>query len=412
MAEQLAERSTQTGGTNDTIRNLRIHFYGVQGSGSVFPSRAEREAFQELSDYELLRQVFNDLSERCDGDGHLPCTFDELLGGPPDRRNLLAYRARFHTPELRVYGGLTTCVWVETADGHDLVFDCGSGFRNCAKDLQAKWGARPEREERDVHIFGSHSHFDHTEGFDQAALCFDPRNTLRVYGNRQFLRALDGNLGIFSRRVAADVRGVHTPLFYAIMPAKFEATEIRDLSAQPPPPDGDDMARHFHDLGEPVRLGGTSVRAFEVFHPAPCLAYRVEHGGRAFVFCTDHELRHGPDESHPHEAASRDAERRLVEHAAGADLLYRDGQYFRAEYDGVQGVGTSGAVPRVDWGHSCIEDVVDMACACGVKQTFIGHHDPNREWSERNWVDEALIRSCKGTGCAIELARAEAVVDL
>ena len=389
---------------------MRITFYGTQGGGSTFFTRAERRAFQELTDYELLRLVFRDLAGRADpATGRLNCTVEDLLGGPPgDRRTLLAYRDRFHVTDPRSYGGWTTCVHVEAPDGHDLVFDCGSGFRSCAKDLQAKWGARPKRE---AYIFGSHSHVDHTEGFDQAALCFDPRNTLHIYGNRQFLRGLDSNLGIFTHYVSEDVRGVHTPLFYGIMPAKFVAHEIRDPQT-PPPPGQDGLAHHVLDIHRPVRVGGTSVTAFEVFHPAPCLGYRVEHGGRVFVFCTDHELRHGPDGDHPHQRESLAAERRVVEQCQGADLLYRDGQYLRAEYDGFQGVGTSGAVPRLDWGHSCIEDVVDMARACRVKRTLIGHHDPNREWSERNWLDETLARGSQESEYKVELARAETTVEL
>ena len=34
--------------------NLRVHIYGTQGSGSIFPSRAERLAFQRRADVELL----------------------------------------------------------------------------------------------------------------------------------------------------------------------------------------------------------------------------------------------------------------------------------------------------------------------------------------------------------------------
>ncbi len=96
----------------------------------------------------------------------------------------------------------------------------------------------------------------------------------------------------------------------------------------------------------------------------------------------------------------------------GADLLYRDGQYLRAEYDGMMGIGGSGPVPRVGWGHSCIEDVIDMANACRIRHTLIGHHDPNRDWSERNWLDESMARRGSQTAHAIEFARAETVYDL
>jgi phosphoribosyl 1,2-cyclic phosphodiesterase len=305
---------------------------------------------------------------------------------PVNAKTLAAYVQRLHVPEPRVYGGLTTCVRIETADDYDIVLDCGSGFRHCARDLQAKWGTRPERH---LHLFGSHSHLDHTEGFDQAAVCFDRRNHLHIYGNPQFLRALDMNLGIFSHNVAPSIQGVQTPIFFGVMPATFESTVVTD----------------------PIQLGATTITAFEVFHPAPCLAYRIEHEGRVFVFCTDHELRHG-DPAHADHQRSRDAERRLIEHATSADLLYRDGQYLRAEYDGVMGIGGSGAVSRVGWGHSCIEDVVEMATACRIRHTLVGHHDPNRDWSERNWLDESMARRASGSGCRIEFARAETVFDL
>jgi ribonuclease BN (tRNA processing enzyme) len=388
-----------------SIRHLRVQLYGTQGSGSIFPSRAERRAFQTRASAALLEHVFQDLSRHADAHGRIAATVEEILGGPADARALTAYAQRFEVPEPRVYGGWTTCVRVETADGYDLVFDCGSGFRNCARDLQAKWDGQAERH---LYLFGSHSHLDHTEGFDQAAVCFDPRNRLHIYGNHQFLRALDFNLGIFSRRVARSAQGVQTPIFYGVMPASFEACAIGEV-----PADGDDPVPSgtSHALDHPIRLGGTTVTPFELFHPAPCLGYRVEHGGRSFVFCTDHELWHG-DDDHPDKPRSLAAEARVIEYATGADLLYRDGQYLRAEYDGVMGIGGSGAIPRAGWGHSCIEDVIEMAGACRVGHTLIGHHDPNRDWSERNWLDESMLRRTGDSEHRVEFARAETVFDL
>jgi phosphoribosyl 1,2-cyclic phosphodiesterase len=393
------------------VQNLRVHLYGTQGSGSIFPGRAERQAFQRQSERELLRHVFEDLARHTNAEGHLTGTLEDVLGGPVTTRTLMAYVERFDIPEPRVYGGWTTCVWIETGDGHDIVFDCGSGFRNCARDLQIKWGTRAERH---LYLFGSHSHLDHTEGFDQAAVCFDPRNHLHIFGNHQFLRALDFNLGIFSRQVPLAVQGVQTPIFFGVMPATFEAHEIgADHDPDEPVRAGRPSLNAMpQDIGEPVRIGGTTITAFEVFHPAPCLAYRIEHGGRVMVFCTDHELRHGPDPSHPDEQRSVDAEGRLIQHATGADLLYRDGQYLRVEYDGLKGIGDSGAISRVGWGHSCIEDVIAMAIACGIRHTLIGHHDPNRGWEERNWLDESMARRTAGTDARVELARAETIIDL
>ena len=168
------------------IENMRIHFYGVQGSGSIFPSKAEREEARLHADLDLLQRVFDDLSQYLNHRDKLAAPLEALLGGPVNRKNLEAYRHQFRLQEPRSYGGWTTCVRIETSDGNDLVFDCGSGFRICAGDIMRKWGSQDERH---LYIFGSHAHYDHTEGFDQAAVCFDPRNHIHIYGNRYYLKA-------------------------------------------------------------------------------------------------------------------------------------------------------------------------------------------------------------------------------
>ena len=390
--------------------NMKIHLYGVQGSGSVFPSRKDRLALQELMDIRLLEQVFSDMARHVQPDGRIAFSIEDVLGGKLNHQTLRSYRKRFDVQDARIYGGWTTCVRIETHDDHDIIFDLGSGFRNCAVDLQQKWAAHPQRH---LFIFGSHSHYDHTEGFDQAAVCFDPRNHIHVYGNRQYLRALDQNLGVFSHEVDAALQGMQTPLYYELMPARFESCEIRDLVHNPPSVnDKDHLAHSYHHIEDPLWIGATKITAFDVYHPAPCLAYRVENGGKVFVFCTDHEFRHGGQPDDPRQQASLQAEERLKENTRGVDVMYRDGQFFRTEYDGLQGIGVSAGVPRIDWGHSCIEDIVDMAEDCGIKATYIGHHDPNRDWSERNWIDETLKRKSDQTGLRFELARAETVITL
>ncbi|NND81331.1 MAG: hypothetical protein HKN50_02760 [Gammaproteobacteria bacterium] len=391
------------------IENMRIHFYGVQGSGSIFPSKEERAAARLQSDLQLLEQVFKRLQDEHSEDGQLKGSIRDVLGGEPERNSLTKFREQLELVEPRVYGGWTTCFRIETADDYDIVIDCGSGFRICAEDIMQKWG---EKEERHLYIFGSHAHFDHTEGFDQAAICFDPRNHIHILANHQYLQALDQNLGIFSHHIDMEVGGIQTPLHYELMPANFDSTEIRDLERYPASAEDDPMVGTFHHINEPIVLGDTTIQPFEVFHPDPCLGFRIEHNGKVFVYCTDHELRKGDDEDHPLQIASREAEQRVIEHATDADVLYRDGQFLEIEYHGHQGINSPIGVSRKDWGHSCIEDVVAMAERCRVKQTYIGHHDPNRTWSERNWIDETLVRRSEQSGRLFEMAKAETVIDL
>jgi hypothetical protein len=388
------------------IKNMRIHLYGVRGSSPTFPRRQEREALQAFMGQELLRGVLEDLARHVDGKDHLDCTLTEVIGGPLNEETLVRYRQKFKIKEPPIYGGWTTCARIETSDGHDIVLDCGTGFTPCARDLQIKWA---DQEERHLHIFGTHSHLDHTMGFDQAAVCFDPRNTIHMYGNYHFLCSLDSYLGIFSKSVREALPGLRTRVNYKIMLAAFLATEITDNGN----PDQDEkskgMERVLHDRSHPIEIGKTRITAFSVHHPTPCLAYKIEHGGKRFVFCTDHELRHSRDPSDPKQKASDQAEARLAEHALDADVLYRDGQYLRSDYDGVSAIGASRPVPRMGWGHSCIEDVQEMGMQCRVKRTYIGHHDPDREWLELRRIDDALARK---HGKKIKLAHAGTVMDL
>jgi phosphoribosyl 1,2-cyclic phosphodiesterase len=384
-------------------QSLRIRFYGVQGSGSTFPSAEERAAMREIGEGKLLEHVFEDLAARYPDE-----SIESILGGPVSRESVLRYRAGFEVEPLRIYGGWTTCVHVETSDGYDIVLDCGSGFRNCARALQQKWGELPERH---LHVFGSHSHFDHTEGFDQATMCFDRRNTIHVHGNAFFLRSLDMHLGIFSRQVHETVAGLQTPVTYSMMPASFECIHLADLSESSPDYQASPPGR-LHDTREPIVIGRTTVRAFDLCHPAPCLGFCVEHDGKKFVFCTDHEWKPENGLIGPGAAESNTCESRLRDIAQNADLMYRDGQFLRAEYEGDLGIGQAAPVSRIGWGHSCIEDVEEMAVACHIRRTFIGHHDPNREWGQVNWIDESLARRSENRFSKVELARAEVVVDL
>lgn len=137
---------------------MRITLQGVQGSGSTFMRLGERESARTVSDVQLLERVMKFIGGQDEGGNE---ALEELRSGNFSGDTVRRFRDRFAGTPPVSYGGWTTCVQVETADGLDLVFDCGSGFRNCATDLQKKWGNRPSRP---VHIFGSHSHRDHTEG--------------------------------------------------------------------------------------------------------------------------------------------------------------------------------------------------------------------------------------------------------
>jgi hypothetical protein len=390
----------------DPVKNLRICFWGVQGSCPMFPEASEVAEFERLSAINLLTKVVTDVQSHS-RNGH-GCKVEDLLGGPLTPENLEAYQRKLGNSNLPTYGGDTTCISIETADGDLMVIDGGSGIRNCSKHFTNHW---PATKPREIYIFGTHEHLDHRSGLPFSQFCFvRPPFRVNILSGYQFLHALDERYGIFTRKITASTH-LDDPLDYRVMAATFYGTELRNFAV----PDCPSYAPPWQvrDVNEPIKINQTTVTAFDVYHgTVRCLAYKIQRAGASFVFCTDHELRHGTDPRDERQIRSAEADARLTEQCRDVDVAYFDGQYFRLEYDGKEPVGLVQATSRVDWGHGCIEDVVERAVKCRIKRSFIGHHDPERTWMARLEMDRWLAETCSGQPYEVELAKSEYVVDL
>ena len=124
----------------------------------------------------------------------------------------------------------------------------------------------------------------------------------------------------------------------------------------------------YHELVEGTfEIEDLLVRTQYLNHPALTLGYRVECDGAVLCYMSDHEPYDPSLGSGGDVLASRD-DARHVEFITGADVVIHDAQYDAAEYQS-----------RVGWGHSPVEYVVDVACAAGVRQTVLFHHDPDHD---------------------------------
>lgn len=392
---------------NSPINNLRITFWGTQGSLQHFPGPDEVDDYTNQIAMDMIFRVYRDLEARHpEGNASL----EDLFGGPINDETVANCFERIGRARPSVYGGETTCTEVETSDGYVIVIDGGSGIRHFARQRIMDWS---DREDRELYILGTHDHLDHRIGLPFCDICFArPNFVLNLYGNYRFLAALDDRFAVFSR-VVSEATHRDDPLDYRMMAAEFHGTQIRDLK-NPEPDERQVPNCGTHDLNEPIVLGETVITPFPVYHSGtPCLAYRFEHKGATFLFCTDHELRHGDDPADPKQKRSDASEELVRRMGKNVDLAYFDGQYLLEEYHGRKGTGRcTPGVSRMDWGHSCIEDVIERAYDCQIKRTFIGHHDPDREWLDRLTLDERLQADSKNTGCHIELAKDRQVIDL
>jgi ribonuclease BN (tRNA processing enzyme) len=224
------------------------------------------------------------------------------------------------------YGGNTSCVEVELADGTILILDAGSGIRELGQRLLG-------REHGELHICLTHLHLDHVEGLGFFGPLWQAGWKLRFWGPPSTTATL-------RERVS---RYLSPPLFpVGLAEAPAEAVF-------------DDAPR------DPWRIGSALVEAQFVEHRGPTLGYRIEDEGRVLVYLPDHEPYLTAALGDPPEWISGWAL------AAGADLLLHDAQYTTDEYGG-----------RVGWGHSSGPHAAAFARTAGVGRLALFHHDPMR----------------------------------
>ena len=231
-------------------------------------------------------------------------------------------------PKTTRYGGNTSCVSLELADGRVVVFDAGSGIRNLGNALMS-------RSPLTAAVLISHPHWDHLNSIPFFTPLYVPGNQITIYGAPQRDQSLR-NL------IEAQMDGV----FFPITPGRFggsiDYVDIRE---------------------ESLDLFGVKVHTMHLSHPGACLGYKVDFGDRTYCYVTDNEL-FLPGDSR----ASLHYMDQLTEFVRGTEVLTTDTTYFDDEY------------PRfASWGHSCVSEVAKLAHAAGVKQLHLFHHDPSHD---------------------------------
>jgi phosphoribosyl 1,2-cyclic phosphodiesterase/CheY-like chemotaxis protein len=227
------------------------------------------------------------------------------------------------------YGGNTACTEVRCGDSV-LLFDCGTGVREAGLSLSREFQGRPIH----IHIFVSHTHWDHIQGFPFFIPAYVPGNRVSIYS----LRGSDKSL----ERV-----------FTGQMDASYFPVDLHDMFAQ----------LQFVELeGPPIEIGEVQVSHFYLNHPGLAIAFRVDWQGKSVVYLTDHELytRLSGDNE-----LNRKLDREIDTFAKGADLYIREAQYTEEEYPAKKG-----------WGHSTWKDAVESAHAASVRRLSLYHHEP------------------------------------
>jgi phosphoribosyl 1,2-cyclic phosphodiesterase len=213
-------------------------------------------------------------------------------------------------------------------------------------------------------IFISHPHWDHINALPFFAPLFVPGNEFEILG------AANGDKSMRDL-ISAQMDGLYFPITLKEFGARVFFRDLRQESIA------------FDDIVVDTML---------LSHPGYCLGYRVRYNGRTICYITDNELY-----LNDHPAYNARYESELIRFVARADVLITDCTYFDAEYKA-----------KVDWGHSCISKVAELAAAAEVKQLHLFHHDPDQDDTA---IDRKLAEAkgmLAGFGSAVDcLAPAE-----
>ena len=111
---------------------------------------------------------------------------------------------------------------------------------------------------------------------------------------------------------------------------------------------------------EAVEFDDIKVSTMLLNHPGYCLGYRVDYRGRSLCYMTDNEI--FPKDSPYYDPVYRN---KLVNFVQGADTVIMDTTYTNEEYES-----------HIGWGHSCVQEVVNVAHEAEAKELCLFHHDP------------------------------------
>ena len=250
-------------------------------------------------------------------------------------------------PSTVAYGGNTACVEVRCGSDR-LIFDAGTGIRALGIDLAGQSGL-------DGHVFLTHTHIDHINGFPFFRPAYNPQNRFELWAGH--LGGAPGSL----QSVLGDL--MRAPIFPVPLDIMHACIAFHDFAAG--------------TVLEPVP--GVVLRTARLNHPNNATGYRIDFGKRSICYVTDTE----------HEVGTLD--QTIVDLIRGSDIVIYDATYTELEYDRYRG-----------WGHSTWNEGVRLCEAAGARVLVGFHHDPDHDDSDLDRIAEALDRARPGSKVARE----------
>jgi phosphoribosyl 1,2-cyclic phosphodiesterase len=232
------------------------------------------------------------------------------------------------------YGGNTSCVEVR-GSGEYVLCDAGTGLRDFGQAyMKAKTAGQADLP-KVFHLFISHPHWDHIQGFPFFTPAFIPGHEIHIYGHHPELEK-------------AFVNQQEAPCF----PVPLKAMRAN-------------ISFHVMEAGRTYDIAGMNVTGIRQNHPGDSYGYCFTAAGKKIVYSTDAE----------HKQDAEDSRYEFIRFFQQADLLIFDAQY--SLLDAMDA--------KENWGHSSNLVGVELAVRAGVKRLCLFH-------GEHSYDDEALDR--------------------
>jgi len=256
------------------------------------------------------------------------------------------------------YGGNTPCLELRLEDDKLIIFDAGTGIRSFGDSLINNG------ESVKAHLFITHPHWDHIQGFPFFKPAFIPGNELTIVGTERLEKSL-------SEIISEQMNRIYFPVQLHDLKAKISFVPIRDEGEMP--------------------VYDGLMKIMYVNHPGFTVGYRFEYRKKILVYISDNEpfdraaaatlTNFEPRVKEKFNAATGDPNQRIFDFCRDADVLIHDTTYTPEEY-----------LDRVGWGHSDYLFSLRVAAEANVKRLYLFHHDQNHSDEK---VDEILKKSKK-----------------
>ncbi len=222
-----------------------------------------------------------------------------------------------------VYGGNTPCVSVET-EGSLIIFDIGSG----ARLLGYKILQMPQFKNGGViHIFLSHTHWDHIQGLPFFAPAYNKNFKLIFYSPFPDIK----------ERLSFQQDSKYFPARLEDIPSVKEFVVLK-------------KEKETITIDKELKVCWNSL-----IHPGDSFAYKLASKNKSMVYATDTEF-YKIDEEFMNT---------VTKLWKNTDVLIFDAQYTPEEY-----------VNKISWGHSSTLMAVDVALKANAKRLVLFHHEP------------------------------------